>query len=148
MTLLPRVRERVRHVLGTRAAVGVAGLTVLLTCAFVGVLAFASPGTPDVGSRLAYYVLAAALVFVAAVFRLDDYDREGTTVLSAVTAVAAVAFVLVSLAAEGVIYALDNPGELVASQLLLYFAAAALICTGVGVWGLHHWREFAAQTDD
>lgn len=138
------LRERVRRVLATRAVFGVAGLTVLLTCAFVGVLAFASPGMPDVGDRLVYYVFVTALVFVVAVLRLDDRDREGLSVLSAVTAVAVVTFLLVSLAAEGVVYAVQNPGELVASQIVLYFAAAALICTGVGMWALRHWREFAA----
>lgn len=140
---LERVRRRVRETLGARIVLGVAGLTVLLTCAFVGVLAFASPETPDVGSRLGFYVLAMAVVFVVAVVRLDDREREGTTVLSAVAVVAVLAFFLVGLAVEGVIYAVENPGDLVASQLLLYFLAAALICTGLGVWGLRHWREFA-----
>jgi len=147
MALTQRVRERVGQVLGTPAVLVVAGLTILLTCAFVGLLAFASPETPAVGSRLAYYVLVMALVFVAAVFRLDDRERQGISVLSAVTAVSVAAFVLVGLAVEGVVYAVDNSGELVASQLILYFLAAALICTGVGVWGLHHWREFAAGTE-
>ena len=147
MAFTQRVRERVGRVLGTRAVLGVAGLTILLTCAFVGLLAFASPWTPAVRSRLGYYVLVMALVFVAAVFRLDDRDRPGTSVLSAVTAVSVAAFVLVGLAVEGVIYAFENSGELVASQLILYFLAAALICTGVAVWGLHHWREFAADAE-
>jgi FtsH-binding integral membrane protein len=147
MALAQRVRERVGRVLGTRAVLGVAGLTILLTCAFVGLLAFASPETPAVGSRLAYYVLVMAVVFVVAVFRLDDRERQGTSVLSAVTAVSVAAFVLVTLAVEGVIYAFDNPGALVASQLILYVLAAALICTGVSVWGLHHWREFAADAE-
>ncbi|WP_415380386.1 hypothetical protein [Halosimplex sp. TS25] len=145
MALSDRFGERLRRVVGTRAALGVAGLTVLLTCAFVGLLAFVSGARPDVGSRLPYYVLAMAVVFVAAVFRLDDRERQGTHVLTSVSAVSVVAFVLVGLAVEGVVYAVQNPGELVASQLIVYFAAAALICTGVTVWGLHHWREFASS---
>jgi hypothetical protein len=44
-----------------------------------------------------------------------------------------------------VIYAVTDPDEIVASQVLVYFVAAALICTGVGVWGLRHWREFAGE---
>jgi len=145
MALTDGVGERVRTVLGTRAVVGVAVLTVLLTCAFLGVLAFVSGADPDVGSRLPYYVLAMAVVFVAAVFRLDNRERGARAVLSSVAAVAVAAFVLVLLATEGVIYAVTDPDEIVASQVLVYFVAAALICTGVGVWGLRHWREFAGE---
>ena len=132
-------------VLGLDPVLRVAGLTVLLTCAFIGLLAFVSGARPNVGSRLPYYVLVMGLVFVAAIFRLDDRDRPGTSVLTSVTVVSFVAFLLFGMAVEGVVYAVDNSGELVASQLVLYFLAAALICTGVGVWGLHHWREFAAD---
>ncbi|WP_123537812.1 hypothetical protein [Halosimplex salinum] len=145
MALTDGFGDRVRQVAGAPAVLGVAGLTALLTCAFVGLLAFVSGARPDVGSRLPYYVLVMALVFVVAVFRLDDRDRQGTHVLSSVSAVSVVAFVLVGLAVEGVVYAVQNPGELVASQLIVYFAAAALICTGVSVWGLRHWREFASS---
>jgi len=145
MALSDRFGDRLGRVVGARAALGVAGLTVLLTCAFLGLLAFVSGARPDVGARLPYYVFVMALVFVAAVFRLDDRDRAGTSVLTSVSAVAVVAFVLVGLAVEGVVYAFHNTGEIVASQLIVYFAAAALICTGVAVWGLHHWREFASS---
>jgi len=143
MALSDRVGQRVKRVLGARQVLGVAGLTVLLTCAFIGLLAFVSGARPNVGSRLPYYVLVMGLVFVAAIFRLDDRDRPGTSVLTSVTVVSFVAFLLFGMAVEGVVYAVQNPGELVASQLIVYFTAAALICTGVSVWGLHHWREFA-----
>jgi O-antigen ligase len=148
MALSDRVGTRLKRALGTRAVVGVAGLTVLLTCAFVGLLAFVSGARPAVGSRLPYYVLVMALVFVAVIFRVDDRKRRGTSVLRSAAAVAVVALVLVGLAAEGVLYAARNPGAIVASQLLVYFVAAALICTGVGVWGLHHWREFAGDSGE
>jgi len=147
MALTDRVSDSLRRALGTRAVIGVVGLTVLLTCAFVGLLAFVSGARPDVGSRLPYYVLVMGIVFVAAIFKLDNHEREGTTVLTVVSAVAVAAFALVLLAVEGVVYALYNSNQIVASQIIVYFAAAALICTGVGVWGLHHWREFASAPD-
>ena len=144
MAFPERVRDRFRRVLGTRAVVGVAALTVVLTSAFVGVLAFVSGPRPEVESRLAYYVLVTAVVFVSAIFRLDSTDRPGTSVLTAVVAVSVASFVLALFAGEGLLYAIDRPGKVLTSQLLVYFLAASLICTGVGVWGLHHWREYAA----
>jgi O-antigen ligase len=145
MTLTDRVGRRLRRLLGARAALGVAGLTVLLTCAFVGLLAFVSGARPAVGARLPYYLLVAGVVFVAVLYRVDSREREGTRVLSSVTAVAVAAFLLTGLAVEGLLYAARNPGAIVASQLIVYFLAAALICTGLGMWGLRHWREFASD---
>ena len=115
------VGDRLRRLLGSRAIVGMAALTVVLTAAFVGVLGFVSGAALDVRSRLPYYVLAMAVVFVAAVFRLDDRDRPGTVVLTSVSAVAVAAFVLVALATEGVVYAATNPDEVVTTRLIVYF---------------------------
>jgi len=140
------VVERVRAVLGRsvvhRAVVGVVGFSVLLTASFVGLLAFISGASLDVGSRLPFYVLAMSVAFVVGLFLLDDDYRDGLSVLAVVTALSVVTFVLVGLAVEGVVYTSLHPNQVLTSQLLVYFAAAGIICTGVGVWALNHWREF------
>jgi len=51
---------------------------------------------------------------------------------------------LLALAGEGVVFAVEHAGDGLVPQLLLYIAAAGLVCTGVGVWGLWHWPEFTA----
>ena len=47
---------------------------------------------------------------------------------------------------EGVLFAFRNPELVFVSQLVYYFIAAALIGTGIGYWGVRHWREFAGQS--
>ena len=71
---------------------------------------------------------------------------DGRSILATAGGVALVVFVVVSLAGEGLVFASDNPGEVVLSELFLYFLAAGLIGTGLGYWGLRHWREFVRST--
>ena len=56
--------------------------------------------------------------------------------------IAVVGLVLVGFAGEGVVYAVRDPEAVFGRQLIVYFVAAALICTGLGYWLLRHWREF------
>ncbi|MFD1646405.1 hypothetical protein [Haloarchaeobius litoreus] len=125
-----------------RAAVSVAASTVLLTLAMVGILSFSNGGNAGVGGRLPAYVFAAALAFVVTLFVLDDPAADGVQIIVAVAGISLGVFGLVALAGEGVVYAVEHPGDVFVPQLLLYIAAAGLVCTGVGVWGLRHWREF------
>jgi hypothetical protein len=123
--------------------------TLVLTAAFVGVLALVSGGNEGVGGRLPAYVLAMAVAFVgfvvAAEQRFDGRSRsvDGRRVLVTAGAFALTVLVTVSLSGEGVVYAVRNPDQVVASEVSLYFLAAGLIGTGLGYWGLRHWREFA-----
>jgi hypothetical protein len=129
-----------------RVAVLVGACTVVLTASFVGVLALLSGDSGSLGRRLPLYVLVMAVVFVAVILRVEDGRRggaDGSSVLRSAAALSMTAFVLVTLSGEGMAYALRYPGRVLASELLLYFLAAGLIGTGLGYWGLNHWREYA-----
>lgn len=127
----------------TPMALGVVFLSLLLTAAFLGLVGLIGGAPLDVSSRLPAYSLVMGIVFVVAILRLDAPDREGMMVLVSTSGIAVLAFVLVSLASEGVMYAYIRPDEVLTSNLIFYFAAAGLVCTGVVLWALHHWREFA-----
>jgi hypothetical protein len=144
MNLRERTVGLLRRTLLTRMALGVVFLSVLLTAALVGVLGFVNGAPLDVSSRLPAYALVMGLVFVVTILRLDTPEREGVTVLVATAGLAVISFVLAALATEGVFYAIARPNQVLTSMLILYFAAAGLVCTGVVIWALHHWREFAA----
>lgn len=135
------IGQRIR----TRAVVGVTLFTVLLTAYFVGVSAFLAGGNSGFSARIPYYVLIFAIAFVVGMQVLDDRHRPGRYVLVAVAGLSVGIFVLVAVASEGVIYAIRNPGDVLASQVFVYFVAAALVCTGVGMWAVRHWREFTSR---
>lgn len=145
MSSRDRFARTLRRTVLTRVALGVVAMAALLTAAFVGVLGLVSPTPLAVGSRLPVYSLVMGIAFVVAILRLDDPERPGLTVLGGAAGLSVLAFVLVTLGTEGVFYTLARPDEVITSQLVFYFAAAGLICTGVVIWALHHWREFAAD---
>jgi predicted neutral ceramidase superfamily lipid hydrolase len=126
-----------------RVTAYIATSTLIITACFIGVVAVITGFVADFEQRLPIYVLVTAVVFVAVVVVLDSGDAEGMPVLLSTVSIGVVTFVIVSLTGEGLRYAVARPGELVASQLVFYFVAAALFCTGVGYWALNHWREFA-----
>jgi hypothetical protein len=130
------------HPFAVRAALVVACSTLALTASFMGLLAAVRGAIVDPASRLPLYVLVTAIVFVFALFTLEDPTESGVPVLTTTVGVGIAAFVIVALGGEGLVYVLARPGRALTSQLVLYFLAAALICTAVGYWGLHHWREF------
>lgn len=140
---LDRGDER-RYMLRTAALV--VAFTAILTTNFIGLMGLVTDGPSAASGRVPFYVLAAAVVFVAALLLLETAEYDGRTVLTASVTAAALGGVLVGLGVEGLIYAWSNPDEVVASQVLVYFLAAAVIATGVGYWGLRHWREFVNQT--
>lgn len=137
-----RLRDRPFAV---EAVVIVAVSTVVLTASFLGLLATVRGAVSDPGSRLPVYVLATAIVFVIALFKLEDPSAPGIPVLTTTVSIGLAAFILISLGGEGLLYVAGRPTMLLSSQLVFYFVAAALICTAVGYWGLHHWREFVDQ---
>lgn len=108
----------------------------------MGLLAAVRGAIVDPGSRLPVYVLLTAVVFVVALFALEDPAEPGVPVLTTTVSIGITAFALISLGGEGLVYLLARPGAVLTSQLVFYFLAAALICTAVAYWGLHHWREF------
>lgn len=137
-------RQRLDTDLLPRAAVLVAVSTAIVTAAFVGIVAIATGSTGDIAGRLPVYVLAMAVVFVSFVFLIDARGSDGQTVIVSSIGVAMLGFLLVLLSGEGVVFLVQEPGALLASQLIVYLVSAGLVCTGLAYWGLRHWREFVA----
>jgi predicted butyrate kinase (DUF1464 family) len=131
---------------GVQLAGVVLGCTLLLTAAFVGVLAIVTGGTPGIGDRLPYYALVMGLAFVAAILVTDGEVRDPLAGLRIAVGVAAGTLVGVVLAGEGVTYVLANSQRLLASQLLFYFVAAGLVGTGLGYWVVRNWQDIRQST--
>lgn len=128
-----------------RTSLIVAGFTVILTVSFIGAMAVMTGEATRAMDRLPYYILLAAVVFVATILRLEEAGYDGRSVLTAAVTVGVLGFILILLDGEGLWFALQHPDDILLSQLLIYFLAAATIATGLGYWGLRHWREFARQ---
>lgn len=122
--------------------------TLFLTSAFFGIVAVITGSVSAFERRLPIYVLLSALAFVTVVLVLEDANEPGAPILVSTIVVGAMALVGFSLAGEGLLYAEANPDEVASSQLIFYFVAAALICTGLGYWAVHHWREFTGQNGE
>lgn len=120
-------------------------VTIVLTAGLVGVVGLLSGDVTGLGGRLPYYVLATAIAFVIGLAKLDDESLEGVSILIATSSLAIASGLLFGLAVEGLRYGVLYPGRIVASHLIVYFLSAALICTGLGMWSVHHWREFAVD---
>lgn len=124
-------------------AVGLIGAsTLLLTLAFLGVLRIVEGGNPGIQDRVPLYLLLAAAVFVTFIVLLEQRDLDGRTVLVSTTSIATATGALAWLVGEGIVYAVSEPGEVLASQTVVYLLAAAVACTGLFYWTLNHWREF------
>lgn len=135
--------RRVQHKVLRPAVLAVVGSTAMLTAAFIGLAAAVSGELrPGIISRLPFYVLAFSVVFLLALWKLDDRTRDGFTVLVASSGMGLVAGILVTLAGEGAYFTVSDPA-LVVEQVALLFLSAAIICTGLGFWVIRHWREFA-----
>jgi hypothetical protein len=124
-----------------RAGALVALSTAVLTASFIGLLAFVRGAIVDPGARLPVYVFCTAVVFVVALFTLEDPDDPGVPIVTTAVGVGIAAFVLAALGGEGILYATENAEALLTSQIVLYVVAAALICTALVYWAVHHWRE-------
>ncbi|WP_424003327.1 hypothetical protein ACOZ4I_04155 [Haloarcula salina] len=126
-----------------RVVLVIGGCTIGLTAAFVGVLAVLSGEIQSVSSRVPWYLVGGALLFVATIVLLDENDADGRTIIVSALVVSVVGFGLLTLAVEGIRFAIMRPELVFVSQLVLYLFAAGLIGTGVGYWALRHWREFS-----
>lgn len=133
-----------------RFAGAVIAVSLVVTTSLIGVVSVFSDGSAGLRGRFPYSVLVTAIAFVATLWKLDDEHIDGVTVLIATGGIAIAIGVLFSLAVEGLAFGIGNPDELVASHLLVYFLAAGVFCTGLGMWSLDHWREFTAdlQSDE
>lgn len=119
--------------------------TLLLTAGFIGFIATISGEVGGFESRVPWYLVGAAIVFVATIVLLEVNDATGRTIIVSAIVVSGISFILLFLSVEGLVFTISNPEAVFVSRLILYFFAAALVATGVGYWGLRHWREFTAD---
>lgn len=131
-----------------RAALLIAVCTLALTATFVGAVAVVTGAVESATSRAPYYLLAAALAFVGAVFAFSGDDAGARTVLFGAVGVALACFAVVALGGEGVVWAVSEPSAVFGSQLIVYLVSAALIGTGLTVWLLNYWRELTVADDE
>jgi hypothetical protein len=130
-----------------RGAGLVVAATVVVTIAFVGLLALVTGHTEGLKSRFPFYVVALSVAFTTLVLTLERFLSDGRNILLTAVVLSITIAIVVALDVEGIRYAVANPDELVASQLLLYLVAAGCLCTGLVYWSIHHWREFTASED-
>ena len=112
--------------------------TGVFTLGFFGILALVTGQTPRIGLRVPVYAFGGAATFVGSIVGLDQLRRNGTEILTTATGLAVVAFGILLLGGEGVLYVMRNAGELVESRLFLYLIAAGLVSTGLGYWGVRY----------
>lgn len=120
--------------------------TTLLTASFIGILAFVSGAISNVQGRIPWYLVVVAFTFVTTLVLLEGYGTEGRVIIVTSVIMATITLVFIPLAVEGLLFAAKFPEEILGSQLVLYFFAAGLIGTGIGYWGLNHWREFITES--
>lgn len=135
-----RGRRFDREALG-RAGALVACCTLALTASFVGLVALVSGQAVGAGDRLPFYVLTMAAAFVVAIVLFETFGHDGRTVLASAVGVAVATLLLVGLGSEGFIHAVRHPQQVIASHLVFYFLAAAMLATGFGFWAVQHWQE-------
>jgi len=128
------------HVL--RVIGSIVGSTLVLTAAFLGALALLTGSIDGFSNRFPYYVVLMAIGFVAALFVLERPRIEGSQVLMATIGVTVTVFVTVTLAGEGITYAINAPSAVFQPDIILYLLAAGLIGSGLAYWTISHWREF------
>lgn len=130
-------------------AIGIIAVsTLLLTASFVGVQSLFQGNFSGTDGRLPFYVLVMAATFVASVVSLTRQRADWLTSILGAVGIATLCFVLVALAGEGIFYVLENPGEALNSNQLVYFLAAGLMGTGLGFWLLSYWRDIAIATTE
>lgn len=117
--------------------------TLVLTAAFVGLLAVLTGSATGIGDRFPVYTLAMSIVFVVSLLVVERRRSGSLAILVTTIGIALAGFVIATLGGEGIIYTVRYPDRVLGSQLVVYFAAAGLICTGLGYWGLKYWRQFA-----
>lgn len=140
MQSMGRGNNRARRIL--RVVVPIVGSTVVLTAAFLGALSLFTRSVPGFSARFPYYVLIMALGFVGALFVLERPRIDGSQVLMATIGLTVTVFITVTLAGEGVAFALTYPSAVFKSDFILYLLAAGLIGSGLAYWTVRHWREF------
>ena len=126
-----------------RVGMLVVASSLALTLAFFGLLALVTGSAVGLSGRVPFYVLAAAVTFAAALFGLDRHHWDGRDLLFFSIVISLAAFVMVTLGLEGVVFAVENPGESLASRRFIYLLSVALVATGLGYWTTCHWAAIS-----
>jgi drug/metabolite transporter (DMT)-like permease len=129
-----------------RGALIMGSSTLILTFSFIGILALVSDEIVGFTDRVAWYIIAAALVFATIILLLERQESSGRTIIVSALVSSVVSFVVLSLAIEGLLFAVNHPEAVITSKLVLYMFAAGLFGTGITYWGINHWREFSQRT--
>ncbi len=137
-------RQTQNRVFLARVGMLIVACTAALTLSFFGLMAFAAGGSTGFEHRVPLYVLAMSLAFVAGIVGLDKGRRDGRSILVYSVVVAGATFTFLLLGGEGALYAVRNPDQALASRRVLYLIAAGLMATGLGYWGLRHWRDVSS----
>lgn len=137
--------DKDRRTFFLRVGAIIAFCTVLLTASFVGVLALVSGDIQNYQARVPYYILVGALTFVGTIVLLEEHGTHGRVIFSTAIVTTVIVLIIVTLAVEGAIFTIEDPEAVFVSQLVIYLLAAGLIGTGIGYWGLNHWREFTGN---
>ena len=119
--------------------------TLVLTSSFVGILALISGEIEAPLGRAPWYLVFGAMIFVVTIVVLEAYGANGTEIIVTATVNGVLGVIIAGLTVEGILYVWQNPGDVIVSQLVIYFLAAGLLGSGIAYWALHHWREFAGN---
>ncbi|WP_436936563.1 hypothetical protein [Halovenus marina] len=123
----------------------IGGFTIILTACFVGLIALMSGEVTEFDDRLPWYLVTVAIVFVSTIIYLEFNISEGKTIIVSAIFTGILSFILTFFSVEGVLFAANNRSTVFDSRLIIYFFAAALVATGIGYWGIQHWREFTTS---
>lgn len=132
----------------TRALLLIGVSTFVLTASFVGILAILSGSSTGLSDRVPFYLIVLGLAFVGTILLLEEHGTEGTVIIVTAAVTSLITFVSTALTVEGLLYAVRFPENVFVSQLVYYFIAAALLGTGIGYWGIRHWREFVRTSPE
>lgn len=136
---------RRRLINGMRLSAFVTVSALVLTANFIGIIAAFAGEVENIGVRVHWYILVASIVFVVTILLLEKNGLDGKSIIITAPIIAIGSFVLILFGFEGVVHTLENPEAIFYSRVILYFVAAGLVATGLGYWGVRHWREFVGE---
>ena len=115
--------------------------TVFLTASFVGVVGFISGDIRGFGGRVPWYIVAAAVTFVASVVLLEEQGAAGRPIMITAAFFTMPIFIVALLGTQGPIHILTNPAPIFAPDVPLYSLSAVLFHEGVAYRAFTHRPE-------
>lgn len=122
--------------------------TIVVTSSFVGMWSIVAGESGTIGQRLPFYLIVMGIVFVVTIVLLEEQPANPRIIIVTAVVVSFLGFLGIGLSVEGILFAITNPDRVFVSQLVYYFIAAGLMGTGIGYWGIKHWRELARKPTD